>query len=235
MSILSTSTKVRAAGKAVTVPAKVARRLPESRGSRRRIRRIESLAITAARAAESANRHQRRQRHPARTAAGVAAAAGGTALAVYLLDRDQGRKRRHELRDRGAKALRQAGRRGASEARHAGGVAKGRIAAVTPTPHKPELNDPALARKVESEIFRGADAPKGSVDVSVEAGVVHLRGQLDDETQIARLVEAARAVEGVRDVESLLHTPGQPAEPKPETLDSAALDDTEAARRRSES
>src|SRR5690606_29804670 len=109
MPILSTSTQIRAAGKAVTVPAAVARRLPDSRSSRRRLRRIESLAVTAARAAESANRRARRQRHPGRTAAGVAAAAGGTALAVYLLAPEQGRRRRHELRDRGAKALRQAG------------------------------------------------------------------------------------------------------------------------------
>jgi osmotically-inducible protein OsmY len=67
---------------------------------------------------------------------------------------------------------------------------------------------------VESEIFRDADAPKGSVDVNAEDGVIYLRGEVDDEQTIERLVGAARGVEGVRDVRSLLHTPGTPAPTK---------------------
>jgi osmotically-inducible protein OsmY len=74
-----------------------------------------------------------------------------------------------------------------------------------------DLNDPALARKVESEIFRPADAPKGDVNVDVVGAVVFLRGQVDDEQRIKSLGKAAGKVDGVRGVENLLHTPGTSA------------------------
>jgi osmotically-inducible protein OsmY len=76
------------------------------------------------------------------------------------------------------------------------------------------LNDPTLARKVESEIFRSAEAPKGRVDVNAEDGVVYLRGEVPDEAAIEALVSATGDVEGVDRVESLLHTPGAPARMK---------------------
>ena len=66
------------------------------------------------------------------------------------------------------------------------------------------LNDPALARKVESEIFRATDAPKGQVSVNVENGVVYLRGELDDAEKVRTLAEDAAKVDGVRGVENLL-------------------------------
>jgi osmotically-inducible protein OsmY len=52
------------------------------------------------------------------------------------------------------------------------------------------------------------------VSVNVEDGVVYLRGQLDDHDAIERLRDAAGKVEGVRAVESLLHTPDEPAPTK---------------------
>ena len=75
-------------------------------------------------------------------------------------------------------------------------------------------NDPTLARKVESEIFRSAESPKGKVDVNVENGVVYLRGEVKDEQGIEELVAATRKVDGVGQVESLLHTPGTAARTK---------------------
>jgi hypothetical protein len=54
------------------------------------------------------------------------------------------------------------------------------------------------------------------VSVNVEDGVAYLRGQLEDRSAIDRLVEAVRQVEGVRDVQSLLHEPGEPAPAKDE-------------------
>ncbi len=83
-----------------------------------------------------------------------------------------------------------------------------------------ELNDPALARKVETEIFRPADAPKDSVNVNVEHGVVFLRGEVASREQADKLESAAQAVEGVKRVENLLHTPGEPAPSKTESHDS---------------
>lgn len=79
------------------------------------------------------------------------------------------------------------------------------------TPSPESYDDVTLARKVETEIFRDADAPKGDVVVNAEHGVVFLRGQVKDPEQIQELEKAAKAVDGVKDVETLLHTPGTPA------------------------
>ena len=82
-----------------------------------------------------------------------------------------------------------------------------------------DLNDPALARKVESEIFRPSDAPKNTVSVNVEYGVVFLRGTVRDKSQVAELERGARSVDGVKDVQNLLHLPGEPAPAKKESHD----------------
>jgi osmotically-inducible protein OsmY len=68
-----------------------------------------------------------------------------------------------------------------------------------------------LARKVETEIFRAADAPKGSVSVNAENGVVFLRGTVDDRAWIERLGAEAKNVDGVEAVRNLLHLPGTEA------------------------
>jgi osmotically-inducible protein OsmY len=101
--------------------------------------------------------------------------------------------------------------------RYAGQV-KGAAQSVTPgagrEPAEERLNDPALARKVESEIFRGDDIPKGDVDVNAEYGVIYLRGQIADRETMQKLVERARAVDGVRGVENLTHLPTEAAPTK---------------------
>jgi osmotically-inducible protein OsmY len=77
-----------------------------------------------------------------------------------------------------------------------------------------DYDDVTLARKVETEIFRPEDAPKGSVNVNVEGGIVYLRGEVERPELIDDLVEKARNVQGVREVENLLHLPGTPAPTK---------------------
>ena len=69
-----------------------------------------------------------------------------------------------------------------------------------------DYDDVTLARKVETELFRPADAPKGKVSVNVNDGVVELRGELPDQQQIDELGESARKIGGVKDVRNLLHT-----------------------------
>jgi osmotically-inducible protein OsmY len=76
---------------------------------------------------------------------------------------------------------------------------------------EPAANDQALADRVKSEIFRPAESPKDSVSVNVENGVVFLRGEVKRPEQIDELVETTRSVEGVKAVQSLLHTPKTPA------------------------
>jgi osmotically-inducible protein OsmY len=132
------------------------------------------------------------------------------AAAAWFLDPNEGTRRRNVLRDKTMKYARRGKDEAARKATYAGETVKGKATAVAPgtsrEPAEERLNDPALKAKVESEIFRDPDAPKGQVSVSVEDGVVYLRGELDDEAKIEGLREAAAKVEGVRGVESLLHT-----------------------------
>jgi osmotically-inducible protein OsmY len=71
-----------------------------------------------------------------------------------------------------------------------------------------DYDDVTLARKVETELFRPADVPKGSISVNVNDGVVELRGELSDQTQIDELGDNAKKIDGVKDVRNLLHTAG---------------------------
>jgi osmotically-inducible protein OsmY len=141
------------------------------------------------------------------------AGAIGAALA-YFFDPDNGRRRRKEAIKRTAKAFRQAGRQALGAASQAKGMKE--KATHLSEEEKPQPDDVTLARKVESEIFRGADVPKGQINVNVEDGVVYLRGELDRPDLIKDLESQARKVQGVQGVENLLHTPGQEAPAKPE-------------------
>ena len=98
------------------------------------------------------------------------------------------------------------------------GQLKGAAQNVTPgagrEPADERLNDPALVRKVESEIFRDEELPKGDISVNAEYGVIYLRGKIADKDTMEKLVERARAVDGVRGVENLTHLPSEPAPTK---------------------
>ena len=115
----------------------------------------------------------------------VAAGFGIGAALAYVLDPAEGKRRRDILRGRSLQPFKRARRRAT-------------------------LDDVTLARKVETEIFRDPDAPKGRVSVNTEHGVVFLRGELEPE-QIRHLVAATERVHGVERVENLLHPPGAPA------------------------
>jgi osmotically-inducible protein OsmY len=137
------------------------------------------------------------------------------AAAVYFLDPEQGARRRSIALDKSRSYARQGAQEAQRKASYAEGVARG--AAHPGDDTQPgELDDATLTRKVETEIFRPADAPKGQVDVNAEDGVIYLRGQLDDPSQADALVEAARNVPGVRAVKNLLHAPGEEAPAKEE-------------------
>jgi hypothetical protein len=87
--------------------------------------------------------------------------------------------------------------------RKVAGRAKGAIQSVGGSK---DYDDVTLARKVETELFRPADVPNGAISVNVNDGVVELRGELPDQAQIDELGNAARKVNGVKDVRNLLHT-----------------------------
>jgi osmotically-inducible protein OsmY len=145
-------------------------------------------------------------------AAGVAV---GAALAFFF-DPKNGTRRRHEFRDRFVSFFRGTGKTAGQlgqSAKSSGYALKQKTTNVKETP-KEQPDDVTLARKVETEIFRDPDVPKGDINVNAENGVVFLRGAVTDESLIEALAESARKVQGVREVENLLHVSGTPAPTK---------------------
>ena len=140
-------------------------------------------------------------------------AGAGTALLASYLDK----RRRHIARDRLAATARDAGAEVDRKARYAAGVAKGAAHEATGPIRRAdrEYDDVTLARKVETELFRPADAPKDSVSVNVQDAIVELRGEVKRPQDIKALGDAAARIEGVRDVHNLLHTAGSPPKHSP--------------------
>ncbi|MBV8220384.1 MAG: BON domain-containing protein [Solirubrobacterales bacterium] len=98
-------------------------------------------------------------------------------------------------------------------------VQRGRGGGAAPnrTAPKPEMDDVTLARKVETEIFRGAGARKSKVNVNAVDGVVWLRGEVKRPDEIEQLEAQVRAIPEVRGVENLLHLPKTPAPTRADT------------------
>ena len=131
------------------------------------------------------------------------------AAVVYFFDRDNGKRRRRMAVDRTAALLRSKARRldGARRGAFSGAQGVAQKAKHLREEEKPPPNDATLKAKVESEVFREVQVPKGKVDVNAEDGVVYLRGEVDSPDLVAELEKATRKVQGVREVENLLHTP----------------------------
>jgi len=88
----------------------------------------------------------------------------------------------------------------------------------TPRPRRPkDLDDGAIARKVESAIFRSRRVAKGKVDVNVADGVVWLRGEVKTPALVKEVEAKAREVPEVKGVENLLHLPKTPAPSRTDT------------------
>ena len=107
------------------------------------------------------------------------------ALIAYYFDPDNGHRRRALARERIAARL----QRSAEKA------------------EKPQPDDVTLALKVETEIFRDADVPKGQININAENGKVILRGEVEQPSLIKDLEKRTRNVQGVLEVENLLHAP----------------------------
>jgi osmotically-inducible protein OsmY len=136
------------------------------------------------------------------------------ALLAYFYDPQNGTRRRNTTRDR----LLAFGRRSAQRTQavsQTAYAAKQKVTHLHEEP-KPQPDDVTLARKVETEIFRDPEVPKGQINVNAVDGVVELRGEVKRPEMVNALEEQARKVQGVRDVNNLLHTPGTPAPTAPE-------------------
>jgi hypothetical protein len=145
----------------------------------------------------------------------LACAAAG-ALAMFYLDPQQGRRRRALARDRFAHVAHvfrrdlphSVERRG----RFLRGKARGLGHEAADLAHingrHGYVDDETLVDRVRSEALREAGAAPGRVNVDAYEGCVTLRGQLDSEEDIHRLINETRRVEGVREIRSYLHLPG---------------------------
>ena len=144
--------------------------------------------------------------------------------AAYLFDPERGRARRAMLADRVGTQLRR-GWRAANQlsARTSASAAAFpqrmvQLRSVRPRP----AYDLTLRDRVESEVFRNAELPKGRINFEVESGVVTIRGQVDNAYQIANVEKAVLKVPGVAGVENLLHVEGTPAPNKAPSRKSAS-------------
>ena len=90
----------------------------------------------------------------------------------------------------------------------------GSVPGVGREPAEQRLNDPALAAKVESEVFRDQQIPKDKLSLNAENGVVYIRGEVPDQDTMDELVARARKVDGVKGVENLTHLPSEAAPTK---------------------
>jgi osmotically-inducible protein OsmY len=136
----------------------------------------------------------------------------GAAL-TYFFDPEQGRRRRAMTRDRLVAFFRRRMRKTERLGRSASAQAEGLVqkAKHLEEEPKPQPDDVTLTRKVETEIFRDADIPKGQINVNAENGKVYLRGEVGQPELIKDLEQRARRVQGVQEVENLLHLPGTEA------------------------
>jgi osmotically-inducible protein OsmY len=135
------------------------------------------------------------------------------AAATYFFDPQNGKRRRNVARDRVAAFLRRVGRKGERARRAAAAEASGLAAKAQhlQEEEKPQPDDVTLTRKVESELFRDQDVPKGQININAENGKIVLRGEVERPELISELEDRVRKIQGVQGVENLLHLPGTPA------------------------
>jgi osmotically-inducible protein OsmY len=134
----------------------------------------------------------------------IGGAAAG-AVAVFLLDPERGRSRRTELTQRSGAVLRRVRRTAERQAEYAASQATAvkekathlQVEDQAPTPER-------LKARVESQLFRDPDIPKGDINVNVERDTVVLRGRVADEPTHQRVVSATRRIQGVDQVEDLI-------------------------------
>lgn len=154
----------------------------------------------------------------------VVGALVGAAFA-YLFDPEQGRSRRAVLIDwsgarlrRGINALGQFGRYSSNTA----AALPQRMVSVRSGKPPVDEDDLTLRDRVESEVFRDPDFPKGQINFEARSGVVTIRGAVDNAFRIANIEKAVFKVPGVTGVENLLHVTGTPAPNKAEARETAS-------------
>lgn len=180
----------------------------------------ESLNTQIRKQSTAARKRLPRRSGPSPLSVITGAVAG--AVAVYFLDPERGRARRAQFIDwsgarlrRGWQALNQLGMRAGSNA----AAFPQRMVSLGSGPRS--VDDLTLRDRVESEVFKNPDLPKGQINLDVVSSVVTIRGQVKNALQIATVEKAVLKVPGVSGVENLLHVGGTPAPNKAQARENA--------------
>lgn len=130
--------------------------------------------------------------------------AGVGAGLMYLLDPQGGRGRRAVARDKSVAVLKQGGKAAARTSRHLGNKTRGLAAEAGSRLRKSDLVDDGqkLLKKVQKAVRASVSHP-AAIDPILENGRVYLHG-LVLASEVALLLSAIGAVEGVTDVENRL-------------------------------
>jgi osmotically-inducible protein OsmY len=133
------------------------------------------------------------------------------AVAAYLFDPDGGNGRRARLRDQTGAMVRRSRERADDLSRHTANVMIGKAQELASPMRDREMDDATVADRIRSEVLGRRDLEASGVVVNVEDGVAKLRGTVVRPDLIEEMERRTRAVAGVRDVESMLHTSATPA------------------------
>jgi BON domain len=166
----------------------------------------------------------RRIRRTVRSLVFLLLGASAGATWSYLFDPDRGIVRRRVLADRAKAALRKRQRHVQRELLRRYHHLRGRMTGarwrvVAPLTRRMRSRTPAdLVQKVRSEVLGLRRFAGLNVVVDGWDGIVVLRGVVPSAEIERLLVAAARSVDGVREVRSLLHPAGEPAPNKRESI-----------------
>lgn len=144
------------------------------------------------------------------------------AIAVYLFDPQRGKARRALLVDWTTARLRRGARQANQLGRYTANMATGKMVSLRSGQARPTADDQTLRDRVESEVFRDQEIPKGKINFDVNSGIVTIRGSVDNAFQIATIEKAVFNVPGVAGVENLLHVSGTPAPNKAEARETSS-------------
>jgi hyperosmotically inducible periplasmic protein len=137
------------------------------------------------------------------------------AVAMFVLDPQNGRRRRSLARDQAIKARNTVDRAITEDlpkrAEYLSGFAEGAIHRATEMAdgrddRRPE-NEPVLVDRVLSTVFRDPELPKGDVNIDANGTTIFMRGSVETDELAADIEKRVRAVEGVDDVVNLINQP----------------------------
>jgi osmotically-inducible protein OsmY len=95
-------------------------------------------------------------------------------------------------------------------------------------------DDQTLADRIHSTVFGEPDVPDDRLTLEVVDGIVTLRGELDSQEEIDDIAGRIAAVPDVREVDVLVHLPGEPAPNKEAAIQASRDAEADLAQGRSE-